>query len=47
MIISYDYFGYGLQGNSFITSIYQPNYNKLELKNMTLNKIYIDEDIEI
>lgn len=47
MIIGYDPFGYQLQGNSFITNVYHPNYNKIELKNMTLDEIYIDEDITI
>ena len=47
MIIGYDPFGYKLQGNAFITNVYHPNYDKIELKNMVLDEIYIDEDVTI
>lgn len=47
MIIGNDFFGRGLHGASFITNVYHPSYNKIELKNMILDEIYIDEDIDI
>ena len=29
------------------TNVYHPSYNKLELKNMVVDELYIDEDITI
>ncbi len=47
MIIGIDLFGYKLHGNAFLTDVYHPNYNKIELMNMVLDEIYIDEDVDI
>lgn len=46
MIIGYNFFG---EENNLIykTEIYHPSYNKIELKNLTLDELFIDEDVTI
>jgi len=46
MIIGYNFFG---EENNLIykTEVYHPSYNKIELKNLTLDELFVDEDITI
>ena len=46
MILGYSMF-HGKDNLVYKTNVYHPSYNKLELKNMTVDEIYIDEDITI
>ena len=46
MILGYSMF-HGKDNLVYKTNIYHPIYNKIELKNMVLDEIYIDEDIKI
>mgnify|MGYP000889803743 CR=1 FL=1 len=46
MILGYSMF-HGKDNLVYKTNVYHPSYNKLELKNMTVDELYIDEDIAI
>lgn len=46
MILGYSMF-HGKDNLVYKTNVYHPSYNKIELKNMIVDEIYIDEDITI
>lgn len=46
MILGYSMF-HGKDNLVYKTNVYHPSYNKLELKDMTVDELYIDEDITI
>ena len=46
MILGYSMF-HGKDNLVYKTNVYHPSYSKIELKNMTVDELYIDEDITI